>query len=107
MHRVGQQFRRQILPPTGITDYLHGVSAADPAEPEADAALRAKLESLGGEELREKINRLGIDETMKELERDKVELRRLELEEPEKFKSFREAQIEAERRGWRLGSPPR
>lgn len=92
MHRLGQQLRRQVLPPTGITDYLHGTSASDVPEPEHLAALRARIGILGGEELRETILEKGLEQTVKEIVQDAERLRILELEEPAKFQALREAQ---------------
>jgi len=53
MHRFGQRLRREIFPPTGQTDYLHHTSASGPPDPEHLAALRAKYEAWGGDEIRQ------------------------------------------------------
>ena len=99
MHRLSQRLRRDLLPPRGQEDYLHGTSTSDKPEPEHLQALRAQLEELGGEELRQRIIERGLEESMQELMADAEKLRLLQATEPEKFRKFREAQLQAERRG--------
>lgn len=67
IHKLGQRMRRDVLPPLGTDDHLHKTSSAD--EPEAPhlAALRKRLEELGGEEIREKLMEKGLDATVREL----------------------------------------
>jgi len=99
MHRFGQRLRREIFPPTGQTDYLHHTSAGGPPDPEHLAALRAKYEAWGGDEIRQMFMDRGLEEAIRELADDGEMLREMELTDPEAFRKYREAQIMAQESG--------
>lgn len=98
MHRLGQRFRRDVMPPRGLDDLLHGTSATDSAEPEHLAALRRKLEELGGDEIRRSVVDHGLEATLRAYAEDAAQLRELERANPVDFRRLRELQREAERR---------
>jgi hypothetical protein len=93
MHRFGQGMRREVLRPTGMTDYAHGTFDTDPAEPSHLAALRKTLEELQGEEIRERVEREGGEKVIAELGVSARELRELEEEDPEGFEKFKGARF--------------
>ncbi|KAI9665404.1 MAG: hypothetical protein M1831_001842 [Alyxoria varia] len=66
MHRMGQQLRRDVLPPRGTDDHLHATSRDDEPEGPRLAELRRKLEELDGEEIREKVLGQGLEATVTE-----------------------------------------
>ncbi|KAB8338921.1 hypothetical protein FH972_021861 [Carpinus fangiana] len=66
IHRFGQRVRRDLLPPAGTTDHLHGTSTQDPAEAEHLRILREKLEQLDSNEVREKVVTQGLEATFRE-----------------------------------------
>lgn len=76
MHRFGQRFRREILPPKGSDDFYHRTSRADPVEEPHLAELRSKMEAMGGSELREKVIRDGLEKTVREYSEEAERLRR-------------------------------
>lgn len=67
MLKLGQRFRREVLPPVGTTDYLHGTSDADPEEPEHLATLRASIEELGSDQIRATLNTQGLEAAYEQL----------------------------------------
>lgn len=67
MHRLGQTFRREVMKPSQMNDELHGTSENDPPEEPAMAALRLKLEDLGGDELRQRVNQDGVEKVISDL----------------------------------------
>ncbi len=85
MHRLGQRFRREILPPTGIDDQLHGTSTADPPEPEHLQEFRRRVGELEAAEIVAKVKRQGLDATIREYKEDAEALRSLERSHPEGF----------------------
>ena len=95
IHRLGQRVRRDILRPETL-DYAHSPTAPEP-EAEHLAALRAKLEALGGGEIRDKVAREGWEAVMHEIGANAEELKRLRESNPEDWKMFRDAQIAAQR----------
>lgn len=74
-HRFGQRFRREVLPPKGQEDLLHGTTK-DQLEPAYDAELRRRLEELGGEDIKERIRANGWEATVQEFFEEKQKLRR-------------------------------
>lgn len=74
-HRFGQRFRREVLPPKGQEDLLHGTTK-DQLEPTYDAELRRRLEELGGEEIQQRINAIGWEAVVQEFFEEKQKLRR-------------------------------
>jgi len=94
--RLGQRFRRELMPPRGTQDYLHGTSTHDPPEAEHLAALRARLEELGGDVLRERVLLLGLEGALREWADGADGLRRLEQTDPHEFRRFREMQVRAQ-----------
>jgi len=94
--RLGQRFRRELMPPKGTQDYLHGTSTQDPPEAEHLAALRVRLEELGGDVLRERVLLLGLEGALKEWAESADGLRRLEQEDPVEFRRFRDMQVRAQ-----------
>ena len=93
MHRFGQNFRRDILPPSGTLDYAHGTTESDPAEAAHLQVLRSKLERYKGEELREKIVNEGADSVLQEIGANVEELRHLEKEDPVAFDRYRQSEL--------------
>ena len=77
-HRFGQRFRREVLPPKGQDDRLHGTTKDD-LEPAYDAELRRRLEELGGEELRQRIQTIGWEAAVQEFSEQRQQLRRESL----------------------------
>lgn len=96
MHRFGQNLRREILKPTGVDDHLHGTSTNDQLEPESLAALRARLEELGGDEIRQKVEHDGADNVVRELGINAQELLIMKEQDPEGFEAFRSSQLAAQ-----------
>ncbi len=96
MHRFGQQFRRELMRPTGMLDYEHGTTIEDEPEPAHVAKLRAQLEQYPGEAIRKEVGEKGVDRAIKELGYNMEELRMLEEQDPEGFEKFRQAQLAAE-----------
>jgi len=96
MHRFGQNLRREILKPTGVDDHLHGTSTSDQPELESLAALRARLEELGGDEIRQKVEHDGADNVVRELGINARELLTLKETDPEGFEAFRSSQLAAQ-----------
>jgi hypothetical protein len=96
MHRFGQQFRRELMRPTGMLDHEHGTTREDEPEPAHVAKLRAQLEQYPGEALRKEVGEKGVDRAIKELGYNLEELRMLEEQDPEGFEKFRQAQLAAE-----------
>jgi hypothetical protein len=96
MHRLGQQFRREIMRPTGMLDYGHGSTAEDEPEPAHVAKLRQRLEQCSGEAYRKEVAEKGVDRVIKELGFNMEELRMLAKEDPEGFEIFQQAQLAAE-----------
>lgn len=66
MHRLGQRVRRELMPPRGQADALHGTSTGDAPEEQHIADLRAQLEQLAGDELRERVVNQGLDATIRD-----------------------------------------
>ena len=66
MHRMGQQLRRDVLPPTGTDDHLHATSWDDEPEGPRLAELRRRLEELDGDVIREKVLGQGLEATVRE-----------------------------------------
>ena len=95
MHRFGQGIRREVLKPTGMTDYVHGTSENDAPEPEHLAKLRKTLEEFEGKEIRERVEREGGEKVIRDLGVNAKELAMLEREDPEGFERFRGAQLMA------------
>jgi hypothetical protein len=93
MHRFGQGMRREVLRPTGMTDYAHGTFESDAPEPSHLATLRKTLEELQGEEIREKVEREGGEKVIRDLGVSARELRELEEEDPEGFEKFKGARF--------------
>ena len=75
MHRFGQRFRRDILPPHGTDDHLHKTSSHDPAEPDHLRELRRRLEEVDSDELRSSVLAIGLEETMKKWGDDAEKMR--------------------------------
>jgi hypothetical protein len=96
MHRFGQQFRRELMRPTGMLDYEHGTTREDEPEPAHVAKLRAQLEQYPGEAYRKEVAEKGVDRAIKELGSNMEELRMLAEQDPEGFETFRQAQLAAE-----------
>jgi hypothetical protein len=96
MHRFGQQFRRELMRPTGTLDYEHGTTTEDEPESAHVAKLRAQLEQYPGEAFRKEVEEKGVDRAIKELGYNMEELRMLEEQDPEGFETFRQAQLAAE-----------
>jgi hypothetical protein len=96
MHRLGQQFRRELVRPIGMLDYEHGTTREDEPEPAHVAKLRAQLEQYPGEAYRKEVEEKGVDRVIKELGYNMEELRMLEEQDPEGFEKFRQAQLAAE-----------
>ncbi|KZF19664.1 RNI-like protein [Xylona heveae TC161] len=95
MHRFGQQVRRDILRPETL-DHAHGTTGE---EQESDhlKVLRQKLEALDGEEIRNKVFEAGGPAAvLRELGATAEQLKTLEHDDPEAFRSFREAQLTAQ-----------
>ena len=67
-----------VLPPTRVDDHLHRTSTADPPEPAHLAALRRRLETLGGDEIREKVLQQGLEATVREFSEEVEELKKVE-----------------------------
>lgn len=93
MHRFGQGMRREVLRPTGMTDYAHGTFIDDDPEPEHLAALRKTLEGLGGMEIKDRVEREGGEKVIRELGVSARELKLLEAEDPDGFERFKGAQF--------------
>lgn len=91
-HRFGQRFRRDLLPPKGMDDKLHGTTVDDPEEPEYVLELRRRLETIGGEEFREKVNRIGWEATLRDLKEEMESLKRQETESRESVRQPIEGQ---------------
>jgi hypothetical protein len=96
MHRFGQQFRRELMRPTGMLGYEHGTTREGGPEPARVAKLRARLEEYPGEAYRKDVEEKGVDRAIKELGYNMEELRMLEEQDPEGFETFRQAQLAAE-----------
>ena len=79
IHKLGQRMRRDVLPPSGTDDHLHKTSSTDDPEAPHLAALRKRLEELGGEEIREKLMEKGLDATVRELSEMSEEERSREM----------------------------
>lgn len=94
MHRFGQQVRRSILKPQGL-DYAHGTNESD-VDPPHLAVLRSKLEALQGDEIRRNVMEKGLDKVLEELGANADQLALLEMEDPDGFQKFKEAQIAAQ-----------
>lgn len=94
--RLGQRFRREVMPPRGTQDYLHGTSTQDTPEAEHIAALRAKLEELGGDEIRARVMQVGLEGALREWNESAEGLKRLKDSDPEEFRRFREMQRHAQ-----------
>ena len=95
MHRLGQGIRREVLKPTGVTDYAHGTREDGPPEPEHLAVLRSRFEELRGEEIRERVERDGVDKVLEEIGANAQELAQLQDEDTEAFEAFKNAQLAA------------
>ncbi|KAK3077485.1 hypothetical protein LTS18_010141 [Coniosporium uncinatum] len=95
MHRLGQRVRREVLRPQ-TEDYAHGTTGNEEPEPSHISALRQKLEALSGTEFKDKVHREGLEETFRSIKLNEDELRRLEKEDPEEFRAFRDAQLAAQ-----------
>lgn len=95
MHRFGQSFRREVLKPVGTDDVLHGTSVNDAPEPTHNAALRARLEALGGETIRQEVNSKGADTVIRELGITRDELKTMAREDPENFEALKNSQLAA------------
>jgi hypothetical protein len=107
IHRFGQKLRREIMRPTGMLDYEHGITTNDEQEPAPVAKLRAQLEQYSGEESFGKaIQEKGVDRVIQELGLDMEELRTLEKQDPEGFEHLRQAQLVAEMNTKQAGSVP-
>jgi hypothetical protein len=96
MHRFGQQFRRELMRPTGMLGYEHGTPGEGGPEPAHVAKLRAQLEEYPGEAYRKEVEEKGVDRAIKELGYNMEELRMLKEQDPEGFETFRQAQLAAE-----------
>lgn len=96
MHRFGQNLRREILKPTGVDDHLHGTSKDDKPEHESLAALRSRLEELGGDEIRQRVEHDGADNVVRELGINAQELLVMKEQDPEGFEAFRNSQLAAQ-----------
>lgn len=53
------------MPPAGQEDHLHGTTTADAPEAEHLAALRARLDTLGGEDMRRSVLEVGVEESLR------------------------------------------
>lgn len=95
MHRFGQTFRREVLKPVGTDDLLHGTSIHDAPEPTHNAALRARLEALGGETIRQEVNSKGADTVIRELGITRDELQTMAREDPENFEALKNSRLAA------------
>lgn len=82
MHRLGQQIRRDILPPAGMDDHLHSTSIADPAEASHLAALRTQFENLESNEIRDKVVKQGLEATVREFSENAATLKRQSMVMP-------------------------
>jgi hypothetical protein len=96
MHRFGQQFRRELMRPTGMLDHEHVTTGEGEPEPVQVAKLRAQLEEYPGEVFRKEVEEKGVDRAIKELGYNMEELRMLKEQDPEGFEKFRQAQLAAE-----------
>ena len=94
MHRLGQQIRRSILKPEGL-DYAHGTNEAS-VDPPHLAVLRSRLENLQGDEIRRSVMEKGLDQVLEELGANADQLAQLEMEDPDGFQKFKEAQAAAQ-----------
>jgi hypothetical protein len=87
MHRFGQELRREVLKPAGMTDYLHEVNADDP-EPEHLSALRARFEEFPGEEIRQRVLRDGAENVIQAMGVDARDLALLQERDPDRFEQL-------------------
>lgn len=76
MHRFGQRFRREVLPPKGSDDHYHRTSKTDNPEEPHLAVLRSRLEAMDSDELRDKVIRNGLESTVREYSDEAERLRR-------------------------------
>jgi hypothetical protein len=91
-HKLGNQLRRTLLKPQS-EDYLHGTSGSTEevdAEPEHLKTLRAKLESLSGDEWKACVERTGWDGAIKMVHEKAEYLRKLQEEDPAEFAKVRD-----------------
>lgn len=127
MHRVGQQFRRDILKPETPSQHNspgpstpHSKSSFEISddigppstkskiddvfnedrrhEPQHLQMLRAMVEEVGGEEVKKRLEEGGQDDVIRELADEAGALRKTLMErDPEGWETFREAQVKAQR----------
>lgn len=102
IHRIGQKVRRDILRPqqeqaqTLEGGEVQGGVAQQEEEQGHLVGLRARLEGLSGEEMRRSLDRGGWEETLSKVGANAEDLKRLQMENPEEWRAFREAQEAAQ-----------